>query len=301
MTTTVETHPTRWCPVCGRLVRREFPPGPGGRPHAVCPRCKSLERHRFFALLLGALAPRLRDLDLLLDVSPTPHITPLLERLAPRRYLRLDVDTPRGVDVRASLTALPLRDSSVDLLVCYHVLEHVPDDRTAMAEIARVLAGDGIGLLQVPWRPGPTEEGPDAPPEERRRRFGLADHVRQYGDDFDDRLVAAGLSVERLTPQTYVGPEMTTWTELGRQQNVWVVRRSSRPSAPAIPQGDTPLTQALDAALTQLAATQLELRRARSRVRELRKANRSLREGATPGPSLAARARRRLGHAVRRP
>ncbi len=56
-----------------------------------------------------------------------------------------------------------------------------------MLEIARVLAPTGVGLVQVPFRPGTVlDEDPSAPVEERVRRFGQADHVRYYGDDFED-------------------------------------------------------------------------------------------------------------------
>ena len=171
-------------------------PGPGGRPEATCPRCGSLERHRFLSLLLGALAPDLRDLDTVVEIAPSRQSTPLLDRLGARRRISLDLGhDKRAVDALASLTALPLRDGSVDLLVCYHVLEHVPDDCSAMREIARVLSPRGIALIEVPIKGGVvTEEDPSASPDERARRFGQSDHVRWYGDDFDDRLSAAGLS-----------------------------------------------------------------------------------------------------------
>lgn len=262
--------PARYCPVCRNVVRRGFKDGPSGRRGALCPRCRSLERHRFLALLLGALRPRLRDLGVLVDIAPAPQTTEQLRRLAPRAYVRMDLATPRGVDVQASLTELPLGDASVDLLVCYHVLEHVPDDRAAMREIARVLADDGLALLQVPWRAGPTDEDPDAPEEERVRRFGLADHVRHYGDDFEDRLVESGLTVERLEPVSFLGSEATDWMALGRSQHVWLVQRSTRPARAVTLAAETDLTVALDTLLGELA--------------QVRRAARRLRRASPPGP-----------------
>ena len=182
--------------------RREFRRGPDGRPDAACPRCGSLERHRFLSLLLGVLAPELRDLDTVVEIAPSRQSTRLLDQLGARRRIGLDFGYDgRDVDALACLTRLPLRDASVDLLVCYHVLEHVADDAAAMHEIARVLSPRGIALLQVPIKMGvPTDEDPTATPEERLRRFGQVDHVRWYGDDFDARLSAAGLSSVRVTP-----------------------------------------------------------------------------------------------------
>ena len=51
-------------------------------------------------------------------------------------------------------TALPVPDASVDRVMASEVLEHIPDDVTAMAEIARVLKPGGRVAVTVP-RYGP--------------------------------------------------------------------------------------------------------------------------------------------------
>ncbi len=45
---------------------------------------------------------------------------------------------------------LPLRDSSVDVVLSYEVLEHVEDEAAALAEIHRVLKPDGQFVMSVP-------------------------------------------------------------------------------------------------------------------------------------------------------
>ena len=196
----LEDYPKRYCPVCQHLVRREFKPGPGRRPDAACPRCRSLERMRFAAILLDCLRPMIGRVGTLVEVAPSPMISQVLARLEAERHVRIDIGYDRRtVDVTGSLTALPLADSSVDFLMCFHVLEHIPDDVTAISEIARVLRPGGLGMLQVPWRPGTTtDEDPNLTPEENTVRFGQRDHVRFYGDDFEGRLVAAGLQPTRI-------------------------------------------------------------------------------------------------------
>jgi glycosyltransferase involved in cell wall biosynthesis/SAM-dependent methyltransferase len=125
-------------------------------------------------------------------------------------YVGMDFDPGadhRMVDVQASLTRLPFPDASVGLMSCFHVLEHIPDDAAAMREITRVLAPGGVAVVQVPRRTGvPTDEEPTAPPEERVRRFGQRDHVRFYGDDFEERLQAAGLRVQAITMKELYRP-----------------------------------------------------------------------------------------------
>ncbi len=287
-----------YCAACGAMVSREFRRGPDGRPAATCPKCGSLERHRFLSLLLGALAPELRDLDTVVEIAPSRQSTPLLDRLGARRRISLDLGhDKRAVDALASLTALPLRDGSVDLLVCYHVLEHVPDDCSAMREVARVLSPRGMALIEVPLRCGVvTEEDPSASPDERARRFGQIDHVRWYGDDFDDRLLAAGLSSTRVTPPMLVGHAAVEWFRLMAHEVVWVARHGTTASTPVVPDGSG-LSAAFDAVLADLARTQDRLVRVRERADRLAAQRDALRaqpavRQARPGADVLTRLRR---------
>lgn len=98
------------------------------------------------------------------------------------------------------LTDLRLPDDSITLIYCSHVLEHIPDDRAAMAEMYRVLIPGGRAVVMVPiGSDGATEEDPSVTePSERKRRFGQSDHVRRYGPDIVERLETAGFAVEQF-------------------------------------------------------------------------------------------------------
>ena len=52
--------------------------------------------------------------------------------------------------VLASATALPFADGTFSAVVALDVLEHIPDDHAAAAEIARVIAPGGMFYLTVP-------------------------------------------------------------------------------------------------------------------------------------------------------
>ena len=232
MTETIQ----RVCPVCGAAAAA-FGPGLRNRPDAVCLSCGSLERHRFLAVLLRVALPESARSSTLLDVAPMRRIARILKGVNPDGYVGTDFDPDadgRDVDVVASLTDLPFSDDSVSLLVCYHVLEHVPEDARAMAEIARVLRADGLGLVQVPFRAGvPTDEDPTASVEERVRRFGQADHVRYYGQDFVPRLEAAGLTVLELRPDDVVDADVIRITGMVADERVWLVA-TDRATLPTI-------------------------------------------------------------------
>jgi len=62
---------------------------------------------------------------------------------------------PRHHDAQGSLTALPFRTASFDAVICSEVLEHVEDEATAVAELARVLTSGGLLLMSVPTPPAP--------------------------------------------------------------------------------------------------------------------------------------------------
>ncbi|HEY7131047.1 MAG TPA: methyltransferase domain-containing protein [Candidatus Limnocylindrales bacterium] len=168
-----------------------------GRPDAQCPGCGSLERHRALSLFLAEHPEMSPSVGRALVVAPDPH----LEAIGRRNPEYLSVDLEPGRAIRPmDLTRLDLPDRDRDLVIAYHVLEHIPDDRAAMREIARVLRTNGHAILEVPLSGDETDERYlDATPEVRARHYGQPDHVRLYGRrDFEDRLRSAGLAVEAI-------------------------------------------------------------------------------------------------------
>ncbi len=224
---TAPTPSRRYCAACGHHVD-EFGPGPNGRPDARCPRCRALERHRFLALLLDTLDPLLTSARVVLDIAPQKQIRRLLHaRVGRERVVGMDIEPVREVDLVGDVRALPLADGVVDLVLCYHVFEHVPDDRSAMREVVRTLTSSGVAIVSNPRRKGrPTDEDPSAPVEERIRRFGREDHVRRYGDDFEDRLREEGFAVDVITPGSLLEPDEVERHRLMADEEVWLCRRA---------------------------------------------------------------------------
>ena len=184
------------CPVCRAAFDRFLPVGDPPRALGACPVCHARARHRFAWVFLE------RATDLfdgrprrLLHLAPERCFVPRLRRLPGLAYLSADLDCP-WAERQADITALPFPDRSFDALLCSHVLEHVPDDRRALGELARVLCPGGWALLAVPLSPGPTREDPAATtPEARRLLHGHPGHVRLCGEDYLERIRAAGLEV----------------------------------------------------------------------------------------------------------
>jgi SAM-dependent methyltransferase len=127
-----------------------------------------------------------------------------LRAIPKSRYITVDsmvslVDLLEVVPaVCASVTELPFPSDYFDLVICSHVFEHVKDDRSAIAEVFRVVKFGGLAAVPIPidWNRAETDEGGGLSAEERARVYGEADHVRQYGRDYVQRLKDVGFSVE---------------------------------------------------------------------------------------------------------
>jgi SAM-dependent methyltransferase len=232
----------RYCPCCKSHIRRfgpyPDPPRPGRvtRADAKCPVCACLERHR---LIVRYLAER-TDLSnnrnvVMLHVAPEPQMAALFKRAAHLRYVSVDLMSSRAM-VKSDLTRLSFGDSIFDVVFCSHVLEHVPDDRTAMKELYRVMRPSGWAILQVPIKGDRTyEDFSITTPEGRLAAFGQHDHVRMYGRDYRDRLMEAGFDVT-VDPMARELPERTA-RRLGlqRDEEIYVCRKAAAETGQQLP------------------------------------------------------------------
>jgi SAM-dependent methyltransferase len=184
------------CPCCGGRFSR-FMPGLSHRATRVCPRCGAQERHRALWLWMRERTDLfVREISIL-HWAPEYALQRSLSQLPNAAYVSADLEGHEAMQ-HMDITDVPFKDDAFDLIVCVHVLEHVPDDRRAMREMVRVLRPGGMALLLVPIvLEQPTLEDPAIDtPEERKRHYWQADHVRLYGGDFRDRLAEEGFSVE---------------------------------------------------------------------------------------------------------
>lgn len=203
--------PPRWCPVCARASRRFRPAGVVPRADAKCPHCGALERHRLAWLHLS------QHTDLfdgrakkVLHIAPEKAFAPRFAERLGAGYLTADLLDPRAM-VKMDITAISYPDDTFDVILCSHVLEHVPDDRRALRELHRVLKPDGWAIINVPLTAEPTyEDLAIIDPRERLKAFGQADHVRRYGPDFEERLREAGFNVGVINAGELVSKEEAT-------------------------------------------------------------------------------------------
>lgn len=183
------------CPICNyKGAFESF--GLKLRKNARCPKCKSLERHRLYYVVIKNFGALGRSLH----IAPERSLVELIKKQS-LTYTPADLST--GEDIQD----LPFKDESFDFIMCSHVLEHVEDDIKAMKELHRVLSKTGIAIIQVPIsdRRNTYEDSSIKDPKEREKHFGQWDHVREYGKDFFLRMMQSGFVMERVARR----PNMT--------------------------------------------------------------------------------------------
>jgi len=198
------------------------------------------DRERILATLLhneSDVAYRRRVRTMLAYLNPQPGETILdcgtgmgfyplvINRLFPGvRVIGIDTD-PRALAfarghleagtpvIHADITAMPLASSSIDSVLMSEVLEHLPDEAAALAEVRRVLKPGGKLALTVPYRHYPAWYDPINRVAEalarrpiRRGPFAgiWANHERLYdSEQLLSVLTSAGFECGPVVPLTH--------------------------------------------------------------------------------------------------
>lgn len=188
-------------PIDGKRFRQFLPYGyEHPRDNVLSPSTLSLERHRLLWLYLKNETDFFTKKHKVLHFAPEQAFYERFRKLTNLDYTTTDLNSPLA-DIKADIRNLPFTDNSYDIIFCNHVLEHIPDDTTAMKELYRVLKPGGWGIFQVPQdldREFTYEDDNITDKKERARIFGQYDHVRIYGRDYFDKLRNIGFHVKEV-------------------------------------------------------------------------------------------------------
>ncbi len=185
-------------PIDGKSFKMFLPYGYGTqRNNVLAPGTLSLERHRLLWLYLKNETDFFTAPKKVLHFAPEQAFYNRFKNQKNLEYTTTDLLSPLA-DVKADICNLPFQDNSYDIILCNHVLEHIPDDTKAMQELYRVLKPGGMGIFQIPQdldRATTFEDNSITDRNERAKIFGQYDHVRIYGCDYFDKLRSIGFTV----------------------------------------------------------------------------------------------------------
>lgn len=200
-------------PIDTRSFKNFLPYGYGTqRSNVLSPSTLSLERHRLLWLYLKNETDFFTARKKVLHFAPEQCFLKRFRVLKNLDYTTTDLKSPIA-DVKADICNLPFKDDSYDIILCNHVLEHIPNDIKAMQELYRVLKPNGMAFLQIPQdlnREKTFEDNSITNKKERAKIFGQYDHVRIYGRDYFDKLRSIGFKVEEIDYTTSLSEEEIT-------------------------------------------------------------------------------------------
>jgi predicted SAM-dependent methyltransferase len=221
-------------PIDGKSFKSFLPYGyETQRNNVLSPSTLSLERHRLLWLYLNEQTDffqsepvsdsqvsssnrvKLRDAETnsalkVLHFAPEQAFYKLFRNQKNLDYTTTDLFSPLA-DVKADICDLPFEDNQYDVILCNHVLEHIPDDTKAMQELYRVLKPGGMAILQIPQELSRATTFADdtiTDQKERAKIFGQYDHVRIYGRDYFDKLRSIGFTVIEEDYTNKIAPEL---------------------------------------------------------------------------------------------
>lgn len=198
-------------PIDGKSFRSFLPYGYGTqRNNVLSPSTLSLERHRLLWLYLKNETDFFTAQKKVLHFAPEQAFYQLFRKQKNLDYTTTDLLSPLA-DVKADICNLPFEDNTYDVILCNHVLEHIPDDTKAMQELYRVLKPGGLGIFQIPQdlnREVTFSDDSITDAKQRAKIFGQYDHVRVYGRDYFDKLRSIGFEVNEVDYTRTLSPEL---------------------------------------------------------------------------------------------
>jgi SAM-dependent methyltransferase len=141
-------------------------------------------------------------------------------------YTTADLESPLAT-LHFDVQQIPLPNSSFDVIICNHLLEHVESDHQALCELYRIMRHGGWGIILSPIdesRETTFEDDSITDEAERTRIFGQYDHRRIYGRDYADRLRQAGFEVEVIDYAAQLSPTERTLYAL-TDERLYIVRK----------------------------------------------------------------------------
>jgi len=143
--------------------------------NSACPNCNSRSRHRGLSFLYREYLENIKKAKIL-HFAPEEVLRNEINRMSHLEYFTTDIQMNNVNFLREDIQQLSFSNSTFDFIMINHVLEHVKDDESAIAELSRILKSHGVAIITIPgdWKRRYTKV---------YKKINYNGHYRDYGLD----------------------------------------------------------------------------------------------------------------------
>ncbi len=213
------------CNCCEKSFRTFIPKGNIERQNAKCPYCGSLERTRLLYAYLQNETTIFTKPSKLLHIAPESCLADIFRKTSVD-YIDGDIN-PTLASTVVDLTAMQFANNTFDMIICSHVLGHIPDEAKAIREMKRVLKPTGTAIIMtvIDLKNDNTfEDASIVTDEDRLLNYGEHDLVRRHGLDFGARLKVSGFRVKEIDYRDHFSKEEKKRFQFGNGERELIFR-----------------------------------------------------------------------------
>ena len=189
----------KYCPFCNEYFYFDSFGSKTLRTKVKCPKCFSLERHRYLYFIYKMFICNQEQPIKILHTAPEKCVHDLFVFNKNIDYTSIDLFPEKYKFAKnckkMNVLDLKFNDNTFDFIITNHVAEHITDEETFLKEMLRVLKPNGKIILSVPYSRNLEKTFEDESintDELRYEYYGQSDHVRLYGKDIFKRFEKYG-------------------------------------------------------------------------------------------------------------
>ncbi|MBU4486970.1 MAG: class I SAM-dependent methyltransferase [Candidatus Delongbacteria bacterium] len=186
-----------FCPFCPgffKLIKYRF----FDSPVLDCPVCSSTIDERTILLFLQTKTGMMSGELKILIIAEEGRITDYFKNF-PNTEIKIYSETG-DFSIRDNSLKNKYTDESFGLIVCNYILEKLPEYKSVIKELKRILKPEGLLMLQanLDYKNEKTVEMPLTHYKDRFMMYGIPGNYRRFGMDYADIIKSYGLNLSRL-------------------------------------------------------------------------------------------------------
>lgn len=218
-----------YCICCNHSFSTFLPKGNITRYNAECAFCGSLERTRLLLLYLQKETNIFSNPTKLLHIAPERALKKIFRKYNNIYYIDGDIN-PAYASHKIDLTKIQYPDNSFDVVICAHVLGHIPNEVVAIQELYRVLKKGGYAILMtlISNNTSTLESNEIISDKDRLIHYGEPDLCRLHGQDFVSRMEKQNFKVEKIDYRLHYTEEERIRYSLGNGERELIFKCSKK-------------------------------------------------------------------------